>query len=114
MVTGFNVGFEEHGIEVEHFMPAADGVYIKKVKIPAGKRLKMHIHTFTHKSVLASGDGWLTTGGEPRLVRGPAVLQVESGVEHEFSAVTDCVWMCVHATDETEPEKIDHTLTQEK
>lgn len=113
MVTEFNVGFAEHGIEVEHFMPAADRVYIKKVKIPAGKRLEMHEHTFTHKSVLACGDGWLTVDGEPRLVHAPAVLQVEAGRAHAFSAVTDCVWLCVHATDETDPERIDHTLIQE-
>ena len=40
MVTQFNAGFEEHGIEIEHFMPGADGVYVKKVKIPAGKVLQ--------------------------------------------------------------------------
>ena len=112
-MTQFNVGFEEHGIEVEHFMPESDGVYIKKVKIPAGKMLAMHAHTFTHKSVLACGCGWLTVDGEPRMVVAPEVLQVASGSAHEFSAVTDCVWLCIHATNETDPAKIDHTLTQE-
>lgn len=113
MVAGFNVGFEEHGIEVSHFMPGGSGVYIKKVKIPAGKRLAMHVHTFTHKSVLACGDGWLSVDGEPRLLRAPEVIEVEAGHAHEFSAVTDCVWMCVHATNEDDPERIDHTLVKE-
>jgi quercetin dioxygenase-like cupin family protein len=113
VVTDFNAGFAEHGIEVSHFMPGSDGVYIKQVKIPAGKMLSMHAHTFTHKSVLACGDGWLTVDGEPRLLRAPAVLSVEAGRKHEFSAVSDCVWMCVHATNETDPDRIDHTLVKE-
>lgn len=112
-MKAFNVGFEEHGIEVEHFMPGADGVYIKKVKIPAGKALAMHTHTFTHKSVLAAGTAWLSVDGEPKLLEGPAVLQVEQGKEHSVTAVTDCVWLCIHATDEQDPGRIDHTLVKE-
>ncbi len=112
-MTEFNVGFEEHGIEVEHFMPGSDGVYIKKVKIPAGKVLAMHSHTFTHKSVLAAGNAVLDVDGELRAIEGPSVLEVERGKAHSVTAVTDCVWLCIHATDEQDPALIDHTLVQE-
>lgn len=112
-MTEFNVGFEEHGIGVEHFMPAGDGVYIKKVTIPAGKRLDMHVHTFTHKSVLAMGCGILFVAGNRRVIKSGEILQVESGVEHAFEARSDCTWLCIHATSETDPERIDHTLVKE-
>ena len=37
----FNIGFEEHGIEVSHFMPDdGSGVYLKGIFIPAGKMVK--------------------------------------------------------------------------
>jgi quercetin dioxygenase-like cupin family protein len=113
VVTEFNVGFQEHGIEVEHFMPGQDGVYIKKVKIPAGKALAMHSHTFTHKSVLAAGNAELSVDGASRIIEGPAVLEIRQGMAHSVTAITDCVWLCVHATDEKDPGRIDQTLVQE-
>lgn len=113
MVSEFNAGFEEHGIGVSHFMPELDGVYIKAVDIPAGKQLSMHTHTFTHKSVLANGLARLRVGQDVSVIAGPRVLQIESGKEHSVEAITPCVWLCIHATSETDPDRIDHTLVRE-
>ena len=114
MVTEFNVGFEEHGVGLVHHMPEGDGVYMKEIHIPKGKELFNHKHSFTHKSILASGTGIVRTeGGEESVVIGPAVLTINKGVQHSVVAVTDVIWFCVHATDETDPDKIDHTLVEE-
>lgn len=113
MVRQFNAGFDEHGVVVTHHMPDADGVYMKEALIPAGKELTAHEHTFTHKSILASGRAVVRSGGVEALVCGPAVLTIRQGLGHSVRAVTDVVWFCIHASNETDPEMIDHTLVKE-
>lgn len=115
-MTEFNVGFDEAGIQIEHHMPVpeiGDETYIKRVDIPAGKVLANHTHTFTHKSILASGRIILTVGdAEPRTLEGPVVLTVRQGHQHMVEAVTDAVWFCIHSSIETDPDRIDHTLVK--
>lgn len=110
MVTEFNQGFDELGISVRHHMPGQDGVYMKQVFVPAGVELHNHTHTFTHKSLLASGTARVTSGAETKEVYGPCVLTIERGVPHKVEAVTDIIWFCIHATDEQDADRIDHTL----
>jgi quercetin dioxygenase-like cupin family protein len=111
-MSEFNQGFEEAGIKLtHHFGDDGSGVYIKETLIPAGTELAMHSHAFTHKSVLCLGVVRLTAGDDVRDITGPAVLTVKQGVPHRVQALTDCAWLCVHASGETDPERIDHTLT---
>lgn len=112
-MSEFNKDFEALGIDLMHHMPDdGSGVYIKQTRIPAGVKLQMHTHTFTHKSVLCSGKVLLRVDGEILPVQGPAVLTVKEGQAHEVEAVTEAVWLCIHATDELDPERIDHTLVR--
>jgi quercetin dioxygenase-like cupin family protein len=113
LVTEFNKGFDEAGIQVFHHMPESDGVYMKRIDVPAGVELHNHKHTFTHKSILAQGAARVTADGESKVVIGPAVMTIEKGVQHKVEALSDIVWFCIHASDETDPEKIDHTLVEE-
>lgn len=94
-----------------HFGDDGSGCYIKETLIPAGRVLTMHTHTHTHKSVLCVGVARVSVGGVVTEHTGPAVLSVPSGVPHSVESVTDCAWLCIHATDETDPDQIDHTLT---
>lgn len=111
MSSLFNVGIDESGVSlVHHFGDDGSGVYVKETRIPAGVKLSMHTHTFTHKSVLCAGLVALTANGARMELQAPAVLTLKHGVAHEVEALTDAVWLCVHATDETDPERIDHTL----
>lgn len=112
MVTEFNVGFDEHGVVVHHHMPGADGVYAKEVRIPAGVELTNHAHTFTHKSILAAGRALVRAGGVEKPFEGPVMLTIKQGVEHSVRAITDVTWFCLHATNESDPERIDHTLIE--
>lgn len=112
-MTQFNQGFDDAGIVLTHHMPEGDGVYMKRVDVPAGQTLHNHIHTFTHKSILAVGCARVTANGKPEVVHGPAVLTIERGVQHQVEAITNITWFCIHATNETDPENIDHTLVGE-
>jgi quercetin dioxygenase-like cupin family protein len=106
----FNANFADLSVDVVHHMPQEDQVYIKETRIPKGTTLLMHTHTFSHKSVLCSGRVWLDAGERTMLIA-PEVVTVKSGTPHAITAIDDSVWLCIHSTDETDPERIDHTIT---
>jgi hypothetical protein len=82
------------------------GVYIKQSLIPAGHTLVQHKHKFEHMTILAIGQA-IVDG----IVRnGPQVFVIPAEQYHGARTVTDCVWFCVHATDECDAEKVDDVL----
>lgn len=108
---GFNEQFEEFGVGVvHHFGDDGSGVYIKETRIPKGVRLGMHEHTFTHKSALVSGSVVLRIPDKEQEIHSPAILTLCQNVPHEIEALSDAVWLCIHATEENDPDKIDHSL----
>jgi len=106
-------GMENIGI-VHHF---GGGVYAKQTMIPAGLILSQHKHAHDHLSLLTSGavivsvDG--VTSKHTATPNAPVVLTIPAGKLHKVESLTDVVWFCIHATDETDPEKVDHELIEE-
>jgi len=98
--------FPSDGIR-HHFFP---GMYAKEVRIPEGYVLVSHKHLFDHLSILASGSIMLGVDGKRTLHKGPAALNIVAGQNHEVHALTDVVWFCIHATDETDVDKVDEIL----
>ena len=90
----------------------AGGVYAKEIRIPAGYRLKSHKHRYDHLSVLSSGEALISYGEEPFRVTGPAVVTILAGLEHSLEAITDLVWLCIHATDAADPATADELLIE--
>lgn len=88
------------------------GVYAKQIEIPAHSIIGQHAHKFSHLSILASGRVAVTNGLEVKEYTGPACLEIKAGIAHSVLALTDCVWFCVHATDETDSAKIDQVLIE--
>lgn len=88
------------------------GVYIKETHIPAGCVLVQHKHKYEHMSVLVSGIANVrrSSSAIERQYEGLAVLTFEANEHHRVETVTDCVWLCVHATEEHDSEKIDEVL----
>lgn len=93
--------------QVHHF---SDGLYAKQMVIPAGHVVGSHAHAYSHLSVLAKGDVILEADGVQTEVSGPACIDIKAGVTHRVFAKTDAVWFCIHATDETDVDKIDEVL----
>lgn len=97
------------GVEIKHYFAA--GVYIKESHILAsGKELKKHTHDYDHLSILVSGAARVVIGGVEHIFNGFHVLKIEAGVPHKVTAITDIVWLCVHATDDTNPNTVDISL----
>lgn len=85
----------------------SSGVYAKEMRFAAGTTAVSHRHQFDHMSILASGRVVVTTPQGVTALVGPAVITMRAGVEHQVEAITDAVWFCIHATEETDVAKID-------
>ncbi len=88
----------------------APDVCLKSLRMPAGITATGKMHRTEHLSILAEGtmmllthDGWVT-------LTAPAVVHSKAGVKRIANSVTDCTFITVHATDETDIEKLDGIL----
>lgn len=97
-------------LQVQHFF--LDGLYTKRMMIPAGYEVGKHVHDFAHQSQLAKGSVLLDVDGVVTKYVAPAYMHIEAGKQHIITAITDSIWFCMHITDETDPEKIDESLAK--
>lgn len=88
----------------------SDGLYAKETKFPAGVAILKHTHDFSHLSILAKGKVAVMKGEVVEIVEAPACIEIKAGVTHGVKALTDCVWFCIHATDEKDASKVDKVL----
>lgn len=94
---------------VHHFGPH---VYAKQMHLPAGHQVATHKHRFDHLSVLARGTAVVEVAGMATTYHGPTGITILAGRAHRITALTDIDWFCIHATEETDVEQIDATLTE--
>ena len=92
---------------LHHF---SDGLYAKESVFPAGTAILKHTHNFSHLSILAQGKVVVLQGEELLIFEAPACIEIKAGVVHGVKAITDCVWFCIHATDEKDASKVDEVL----
>jgi quercetin dioxygenase-like cupin family protein len=94
---------------VHHF---AGGLYAKEMLLPAKHFAVSHAHAYDHLSILAKGSVTVEVQGVRTEYTAPACINVLAGEHHTITAHEDSVWFCVHATDETDVEKIDSVLVR--
>jgi quercetin dioxygenase-like cupin family protein len=83
------------------------GVYGREIFIPAGSVLTGHIHKHTNMNVLLEGDmSVLTERGMERVGAGFVVVS-PPGTKRAAYAHTDCRWLTVHGTPETDVDAIE-------
>lgn len=99
---------DEAGVGIAHHF--VGGLYAKETHIPAGIKLTQHSHTFDHLSALMKGSVMVEVNGRGEVHVAPKLLTIKAGQAHEVTAITDVVWACLHATDETDADRIDETL----
>lgn len=82
-------------------------LYGRELLIPAGTLLVGKIHKHQSLNILASGDISLLTEEGTKRVQAPYIVVSQPGIKRVGYAHTDCVWITVHATKETDLEKIE-------
>ena len=95
------------GDVIHHF---SDGLYAKEFFVPKDAAVMKHTHDFSHLSILAKGKVAVMKGESIEIIEAPACIEIKAGIEHGIKAVTDCVWFCIHATDEKDPDTADALL----
>ena len=88
----------------------SDGLYAKESSFEAGTAILKHTHAFSHLSILAKGKVAVMKGDEVEVIEAPACVEIKAGLTHGVKALTDCVWFCIHATDEKDSSKVDEIL----
>jgi quercetin dioxygenase-like cupin family protein len=88
----------------------SDGLYAKQMFIPKGYTVGQHKHKFSHLSILAKGKVIVKTDDFEKEYTAPSCLEIKQGINHTIEALEDSVWFCIHATNETNIDKIDKVL----
>jgi quercetin dioxygenase-like cupin family protein len=96
------------GGEITHHF--SDGLYAKESFVPANTSIMKHMHDFSHLSILAKGRVAVLKGEVIEIIDAPACIEIKANVVHGITAMSDCVWFCIHATDEKDPSKVDDVL----
>ena len=97
--------------EVKHHFSAC--VYAKEQHLKAGYQVQTHAHKYDHLSVMLGGPVKVDCDGEVTEYSGHACITIKANVKHTITALGDSVWFCIHATDETDPAKVDEVLIVE-
>ncbi len=99
---------EQTPLPVRHFF--APGVYCRELFIPAGMRLTGAIHLTEHVSIMLSGKMQVLKDGEFVEINGPMTEIAQPGIKRMGKCIEDTTWITVHATDETDVEKLEAML----
>ena len=102
------LGTFEIDLGIQHHF--SSGVYAKEMHIPAGFVVGSHAHSYDHLSLLSQGKVIVKTDNTEQQYTAPAVITIKKETNHEIHAIEDTVWFCIHATEETDPSKVDEVL----
>lgn len=107
-LEGFMLELEQTEVPVTHTF--ADGMVSKQITLPKGNFAIGHAHKKDCINIVLSGSASVLIDGEIKRITGPCTfvgkaLDRKVGYIHE-----DCTWITVHATRETDLEKLDAEL----
>jgi hypothetical protein len=92
-----------------HFGP---GIYIREVAIPAGTLVIGHHHKGPCMNILLKGVlRVIGPDGEAKTLEAPFVFTTGPGRKRGY-ALTDCVFQNIHATEETDLERLEDELIE--
>jgi hypothetical protein len=88
----------------------ADGCYIREIFNPAGELLVTKIHKKEHPFFLMKGEMSVLTEDGIKHLKAPHQGITKPGTKRIIYAHTDCVFITVHATEETDVAKIEEQV----
>jgi len=88
-----------------------DGMYVRKITMPAGQIIISKIHKQKHPYFIMSGDVSVITENGLQRIKAPHNGITEAGTQRALYTHSETVWMTVHRTDETNTDKLMDILT---
>lgn len=93
-------------LQIEHYF--IGGTYARRQILKAGASISTHKHKFDHMSILAKGVANVTVDGVSIIYNAPTVIEVKAEKAHRIESLEEVHWYCIHATNITDPDLIDH------
>ena len=88
----------------------AKGLYAREITIPKGTLLTGKIHKTEHLNIISKGDISVLTEDGPKRVQAPFTMVSRPGTKRVGYAHEETVWTTIHATTETDLEKLEADL----
>lgn len=82
------------------------GMYAREIFMPAGTVIVGKVHKQRHLNIVQSGLVTIITPYRKFLVAGPCTFESFEGEQKVGIVHEDCIWTTIHATDETDVDKI--------
>lgn len=105
-----NLQLPQVDLQTRHYQ--ASGLYAREIFIPAGTALTGAAHKTEHLNI-CDGDITVWTEDGLRRITGHLVMVSRPGTKRAGFAHADTWWTTIHATTETDIEKIEDELTDE-
>lgn len=91
--------------KVKHIQ--SEGVYIKSTFVPANVKFYSKRTPDDHVAILAHGELIMDDGSNKVCFSSPATYTIPANSRIAFYTRTECVFYCVHATEETDLNELD-------
>ena len=101
---------EQPQVEIEPTHYFADGIYAREIVIPAGTLLTGKIHRTRHLNIVSKGKIAVVTEDGQKIIEAPCTFVAEAGTKRVGFALEDTVWTTIHASKETDLEKLETEL----
>lgn len=88
----------------------APGIYLRTISMPAGTFIIGQEHKTEHFNVVLSGKARVLIDGEVSTITGPCTFISGVGIRKVLLILEDMKWSTVHATSETDVEKLEDLL----
>lgn len=95
-------------IETRHYF--AKGLYAREIFIPRGALLTGKIHREEHLNFISQGEISVVTEEGVKRLKAPCTIVSQPGTKRVGYAHEDTIWTTVHATEETDLEKLETKL----
>ena len=94
---------------LHHFAP---GIYIREMRAPKGTLLTTYTHKTEYLSICLKGSAviWSLPTGTTKRIDAPAIVPTQPGTRRVGYIYEDCVWLSIHATNETDIAKLEQDL----
>jgi len=90
----------------------APNIYAREMTIPAGVVLTGAVHKTCHLSILSKGQVRVVSDEGVIELAAPATLISQPGAKRAIFAISEAVWTTIHATTETDVDKLVAELTE--
>lgn len=100
-----NATFGDDCFPLEHYH--LDGIYVRRIFMPAGFILTSKIHKKTHPYFILEGEVEVLTEQGMQRIKAPYFGITKAGTKRVILTHSDCIWMTCHATEETDLKKIE-------